>query len=139
MKAKKYLIPAVLFVVVFCAAWALQRYTLVLMEAIGLFLWTPDWLRETFSECRPVSHFVASFLVQFYAVPVLGALITAALVTLVFVSLSTLLNRLGLLPHRPAAALAAVAVWVVTAFSRRIPRWFRPRSIRLPRRACPFF
>jgi len=116
MKAKKFLIPAVLFVAVFCAAWALQRYTLVFMEATGLFLWTPDWLRETFSECRPVSHFVAGFLVQFYAVPALGALITAALVTLVFVSLSTLLSRLGLLPHRLVAVLAAVAVWVVAAF-----------------------
>ncbi len=111
----KALIPAAAMVAVFCVGAFLQPYSLIRMENRGLFLLTPDWLREVLSGPHPVSEPLASLLVQFYDLPLAGALISAAIVTLTYLALSFGLKRTGLPFHRLVALAAALGVWFFTA------------------------
>lgn len=111
----KTLIPAALFLVVFCVCAFLQPYTLTHMQNCGLFLLTPDWFREVLSGPHPVSELLASFLVQFYDIPVLGAMIAAAVITLTYLALDVVLRRCRLSFHRIVSLLGALALWLFTA------------------------
>ena len=109
------LIPATLFLVVCCVCFFLQPYSLAHMQNCGLFLLTPDWFREVWTGPHPVSETVASFLVQFYDIPVVGAMIAAALVTLTYLVLDVILRRCRLPFHRLVSLLGALALWLFTA------------------------
>ena len=119
----KTLIPAVLFLTVFCISQFLQPFTLKDMQNCGLFLLTPDWIREVLTGPHPVSETVASFLVQFYDIPVVGALIVAAVITLTYLALDTVLRRCRLPLHRIVSLLGALALWFFTSHltSNRVP------------------
>lgn len=119
----KTLIPAILFLTVFCICQFLQPFTLKDMQNCGLFLLTPDWIREVLTGPHPVSETVASFLVQFYDIPVVGALIVAAVITLTYLALDTVLSRCRLPLHRIVSLLGALALWFFTSHltSNRIP------------------
>ena len=122
MKAKA-LIPAALFLVVACVSIFLQPYSLTHMQNCGLFLLTPDWFREVLAGPHPVSEMVASFLVQFYDIPVVGALIVAAIITLTYLCLDSALRRCRLPFHRLVSLLGALALWFFTSnlASNQIP------------------
>ncbi len=109
------LIPAALFLAVFCVGEFLQPYSLIRMENRGLFLLTPDWLREVLSGSHPISEPLASLLVQFYDLPLAGALITAAIITLTCLALSFGLKRTGVPLPRLIALAAVLGVWFFTA------------------------
>jgi len=109
------LIPLLLFAAVFCVSQFAQPYSLIQLENSGLFLLTPDWLREVMDGKYPLSEFVGSFLVQFYDIPVVGGLITAAVIALVYWAADRILSRLGLPFHRLVSLLAALICWVFTA------------------------
>ena len=114
MKSKT-LIPAVLFLTVCGICIFIQPYTLTHMQNCGLFLLTPDWFREVLAGAHPVSETVASFLVQFYDIPVLGAVIVAAIITLTYLALDAALRRFRLPFHRLVSLLGALALWFFTA------------------------
>jgi len=115
MMKKGFIIPSVLFLAVFCVSFFCQRYSLIFREYIGLFLFTPDWLRETFTGSWPLSNFVASFLGQFYAEPVVGPMIPAAVTTVIYLCLSAVLRKCRAPFHRLLALAAALSAWCFTA------------------------
>ena len=80
----KYIIAALLFAVVFCIGALFQRYTAIIQGQNSLFLFTGDYFRETFATSWPLSHLLESFFVQFYEIPMVGPLLTALIVTLIF-------------------------------------------------------
>ena len=108
-------IPLLLFAAVFCVSQFVQPYSLIQMENQGLFLLTPDWLREVMAGPHPLAESVGSFLVQFYDIPVVGALIVAAVIVLTYWGVDRVLGRLRLPFHRLAALVAALLCWVLTA------------------------
>lgn len=112
---KSVIIPAVLFVAVFCVSFFCQRYSLIYRENIGLFVFTPDWLREVFSNPMPLSNLMGSFLVQFYAEPILGPMIPAAQITIIHLCLSSFLCKCNLPFHRLSATVPALTVWCLTS------------------------
>lgn len=102
---RKWIIAALLFVAVFLVSWLCQPYTMICQEYEGLFLATPDAWTRAFAQPLPISGIVSDFLVQFYLIPVYGALINAALITIVFL----------LLPGTMVSALVAGGLWVALA------------------------
>ena len=112
---KNALIPLLLFAAVFCVTQLVQPYTLVRQCNEGLFLMTPDWFGEVFRGKSPVSNLVAGFLVQFYDVPVVGPLIVAALITLIYCCIDRILGSRGLPFHNLISLLTVLVCWVAEA------------------------
>ena len=112
---KSILIPLLLFVAVFCVSQFVQPYSLIQLENQGLFLLAPDWFREVMAGRHPLTELVGSFLVQFYDIPVVGALITAAVIVLIYWAVDRILGRFRLPFHRLVALVAALLCWVFTA------------------------
>lgn len=112
---KGVIIPSVLFVAIFCVTLICQRYTLIFRENVGLFLLTPDWLREVFSHPWALTNFVAGFLSQFYAEPVFGPMIPAALITVIYLCLNACLRRCRVPFHRLIATALAITAWCLTS------------------------
>lgn len=113
---KKYFIPTLLFAAVFCVSIFFQRYTLLNQEYLGLFLNTPDYLREVFDAPMPLSNLLGSFLVQFYRIIWAGPLITAAIVLAVWFLCKTIFRFTGRW-NELAATLAASGAWIAIALS----------------------
>lgn len=129
-------IPAIaLFVAVFAVSLALQRYTLMSQGLWSLFLLTPDWFHETLQLPMPISRMVSDFLLQFYDIPVVAPLITAALVLGVYLLGGSMLLACAawllaaLMPSPQYAVLvlfAAIVLRVVQiAIKKKIPE-FKP-------------
>lgn len=112
---KKLLITILLFAAVFCVTLARQHYSMMLQSWQGLFLLTPDWFREVFARPFPVSNLIASFLVQFYDISFVGALVTGLLVSVIFLCVDVFLSRCALPFHGLVSLLAACACWSLTA------------------------
>lgn len=112
---KKTVIPLLLFAGVFLVSWLCQPFTLICQEYEGLFLATPDAWTRAFAQPFPLSGIVSDFLVQFYRDPVYGALITAALVTGVFLLLRGIIARRGVPFADALSALGAGVLWVFLA------------------------
>lgn len=112
---KSVLIPILLFVAVFCETQFCQFFSIKMQAWEGLFLLAPDWLHEVFTYKCPVSTLIGSFLMQFYDVQVVGALIVAALIIGIYLSVNVLLKRCGLPFHRLVSLLAASLCWCLTA------------------------
>lgn len=107
---KKTLLPILLFITVFLTGYFAQRFTFSNQECLGLFLWTPDFLRECLSSSRPISHFIGSWLVQFYRFEFFGEAITALIVTLIYLEIRFILSRAGI-KCDAAAVLGACICW----------------------------
>jgi hypothetical protein len=88
----KYIIAALLFAVVFCIGALFQRYTAIIQGQNSLFLFTGDYFRETFAASWPLSHLLESFFLQFYEIPMVGPLLNALIVTLIFLLYSFFLT-----------------------------------------------
>ena len=116
---KKLLPPVALFAAVFCISAFCQKYTLVQQESLGLFLWTPDFLRMVFDSPLPFSHLLGGFLVQFFKYDWLGSIITAALVTAVYLLCRSIARHLGLQASVIPMAISLLAWWL-TAHSADI-------------------
>lgn len=112
---KGVIIPAALFAAVFCISLFCQRYSLIFRENIGLFLLTPDWLREVFSRPLPLSNFAGSFLGQFYSDSVFGPMIPAAVITVIYLCLNAFLRKCKVPYHRLIATALALTAWCLTA------------------------
>lgn len=110
---KKHLTPAILFTAVFCTGFFAQRYSFIQQEYYGLFLWTSDWLEETFSGPMPLSSFLGSFLVQFYRIPCAGPLVTAAGIAAFWWICNTVFRFAG----RWSGAIATVAACTAWYFA----------------------
>jgi len=106
-------VPTAIFLVVWYITGNVQRYTLLMQEQKGIFLNTPDYYRQLFSDPWPVTTLISDFLVQFYRVANLGAIITGAIVTLVYLMASIILRFVPM--RRLAGGIAAAATWIATA------------------------
>ena len=115
---KGFIIPAALFIAVFCTSFFFQRYTLAYQENTDLFLLTPDWLREVFSQPLPLSNFTESFLKQFYSEPVTGPMIPATVTVAIYLCLNCFLRKCRVPFHRLAAIVPPLALWCLTATGR---------------------
>lgn len=100
---KKIIPPIVLFLCVLVLLQCCLPYTLLSWEEHGLFLHTPDWRSEVFSGSLPLVTYVASWMVQFFHYPMVGAALIAFGVTLIFLLLCALLPK------------ARRAIWIVFA------------------------
>lgn len=107
---KKTILPALLFITVFLTSYFFQRFTFSNQECLGLFLMSPDFLKECFSSSRPISHLLGSWLVQFYRFEYFGEAITAIIVTLIFFEIRFILGRGGV-KCDAAAILGACICW----------------------------
>ncbi|MBO4565605.1 MAG: hypothetical protein J5695_00100 [Bacteroidales bacterium] len=113
---KKAIAPILMFATVLLASLLCMRYTFVCQEYEGLFLNTPDWWARAWAQQLPVSGIISDFLTQFYRDPLYGAIITAVLITGVFLLLRGILCRFGL-SGNAIAAFASGALWVFVAHS----------------------
>jgi len=111
---KKYILPIFIYAVTFIVTYLCQRYTLANQEALGLFLWTPDYLRETFNNPWPVSSLISSFLVQFFRINFFGEAVIAAFITLIFINLRIVLRRFGVKLDLICAILSGIS-WLFIA------------------------
>ena len=107
---RKWVIPVLLFAAVFLVSWLCQPFTLICQEYEGLFLTTPDGWARAFAQPLPLSGIVSDFLIQFFRDPVYGALIEAALITLVFLLARGVCVRLGF-SSDSVPALGACVLW----------------------------
>lgn len=112
-KLKRYIAhilpPAAVLAVVWYVTLPILRYTLMMQEQKGLFLMTPDYFRQVFSDSWPVTTLISDFLVQFYRIPNLGALITALIVMKVYMMTCTIFRFTKFRPL--VGGLAAAACW----------------------------
>jgi len=111
----KYIIAALLFAVVFCIGALFQRYTAIIQGQNSLFLFTGDYFRETFAASWPLSHLLESFFLQFYEIPMVGPLLTALIVTLIFFLFHFFLQRIKAHFPIPEAVIIASVFWVLAA------------------------
>lgn len=106
---KKYIMPLLTAVAVFCVTLFCQRFTILRQEGLGLFLNTPDFYRALFFDPFPLSNLIGSFIVQFYSNMYVGCAIVAAMVVLVFLLVRGILHRVGLRCDAIATLGAGVA------------------------------
>lgn len=106
---KKYIMPLLIAVSVFCVTLFCQRFTILRQEGLGLFLNTPDFYRALLFDPFPLSNLIGSFLVQFYSNMYVGCAIVAAMVVLVFLLARGILRRVGLRCDAIATLCAGVA------------------------------
>lgn len=107
--------PVAILLTVWYVTSRILRYTLLMQEQKGIFLWTPDYLRQTFSDPWPLTTFISDFLVQFYQNASDGALITAIIVTSIYFCVSQVLRFFKF--RNLAGLLASCASWYVIAHS----------------------
>ena len=110
---RKAIIPAVLGAAVFLTGALCQWYSFQHQEALGLFLLTPDYLRETFDGPLPLCQLAGSFLVQFYDLALVGPAVTALLVVLTWLCAATVCRRITSHWRIPATLLACTAWWFI--------------------------
>lgn len=111
---KKTIVPVVLFLAVFAVSILFQKYTMILWEYRGLFLFSPDYFHEVFTHPWPLSNLIADFLVQFYYYPVLGALLNALLAIVIYFCAGKVFR---FIPGTFIPAAIACAAWFLAARS----------------------
>lgn len=111
---KKYIMPLLIAVTVFCITLFFQRFTILRQEGLGLFLNTPDFYRALMFDPFPLSNLTGSFLVQFYSNMYVGCAIVALLVLVVFLIARALLGVIGFRSDA-LATLCAVVAWYFIA------------------------
>lgn len=109
---KRRIIAILWFVAVAASTLLWQRFTVVNREFFGYFAATPDFVKEVLSGSIPLSTLAASFLVQLFYYPALGALICACIVTGTYLAASFVFRSV---PSGVPACIAAGACWIFTA------------------------
>ena len=114
---KRLLIPLITFAAAFAVLQLLLPYSLFAAERDSLFLLTPDYLHEVFSEPLPVTHLLGAFFAQFFYFPYAGAALCALPVAIVAGLLARCFRRrwLKVLP-----ALVLLTGLVVFATNRKM-------------------
>lgn len=111
---KKYIMPLLTAVAVFCVTLFCQRFTILRQEGLGLFLNTPDFYRDLLFDPFPLSNLIGSFLVQFYSNMYVGCAIVALMTVLVFFLARGIMHRIGF-DSDAIAALCACVAWYFIA------------------------
>lgn len=107
------IVPAAVFAVVWYVSSHVLRYTMLMQEQKGIFLNTPDYYRQVFSDSWPITTLISDFLVQMYASAGLGAIVTAAIVTLVYLCAIMVFR---FLPFRKLiGGVVAAGTWIAIA------------------------
>ena len=107
--------PLAILLTVWYVTSRLLRYTILMQEQKGIFLWTPDYLRQTLSDPWPLTTLISDFLTQFYQNPSHGGLVTAVIVTSAYLCVSHILRFFRF--RWLAGLLASCVVWYVIAHS----------------------
>lgn len=98
--------PLLLFAGIFLFLWLGCPEYLMYQEQYQLFLFTGDYFTQRISEPGGLADYIAEFIVQFYYVPLYGALLAASTLTLCQVFLGLACRRSDL--NMTAYALAAL-------------------------------
>ncbi len=114
-KRGKYIVAAVLFVAVFAIGALFQNFTSIMQGRNALFLLTGDYFREAFAGRWPLSNILASFFIQFYDIPMVGPLLNALVVTLIFFLFHYFLQSIKAHFPIPEAVIIASVFWVLAA------------------------
>lgn len=109
----RVLVPVAITAIVWYVTLPVLRYTLLMQEQKGLFLFTPDYFRQVFSDSWPVTTLISDFLVQFYRNASLGALVTALIVAKTYMMACTIFRFSSV--RQVIGGLAAAATWYVIA------------------------
>lgn len=107
------LVPVAIAAIVWYVTLPVLRYTLLMQEQKGLFLFTPDYFRQVFSDSWPVTTLISDFLVQFYGNASLGALITALIVAKTYMMVCTIFRFTSF--RQVLGGLAAAGTWYAIA------------------------
>lgn len=111
---KKYTLPLLLAIAVFCVTVCCQPFTVLRQEGLGLFLNTPDFYRALLFDPFPLSNLIGNFIVQFYSNIYVGAAIVAMMVVLLFFIFRGILAKTGV-GFDLVAALCACVAWFFIA------------------------
>lgn len=82
-----------LMVCVMLALLTLQEHVIYYQEQHTLLLWTSAWWRHALAT-GGIAYWLGAFVVQFYHIPWLGAMITALILTAVYLLTESLIRRL---------------------------------------------
>lgn len=113
--AVRLAVPVAILAIVWYVTLPVLRYTLLMQEQRGIFLMTSDYIRQVFSDPWPVTTLISDFLVQFYRIASLGALITALIVVKTYV-MTCIIFRFSSF-RQVLGGLAAAATWYAIAHS----------------------
>ncbi len=120
----RIVVPAAIFGIVWYVTLPILRYTILLQEQKGLFLFTPDYFRQTFANPWPITRLISDFLVQFYQNAGTGAAIIAGIVTAEYLLVCSIFRlpssgkRFGVHSFRQIfGAAAALGTWCLIAHS----------------------
>lgn len=111
--ALRLIVPVAILAVVWYVTLPVLRYTLLMQEQKGIFLMTPDYFRQLFSDPWPVTTLISDFLVQFYRVASLGALITALIVMKTYLMTCVIFRFTAF--RQVLGGLAAACTWYAIA------------------------
>lgn len=103
---RRFLIPLLLFLTVLSVSLLCMPYSLLQLENRGLFLFTPDYFRETMTGTMPLATLLYDFITQFFQTKWGGAAITASAVLSIYLMPAHLGRRFGC----PAVGLFATIV-----------------------------
>lgn len=112
---KRLAIPVLVFVAVMLTCCLALPYTIIWKESIGLFLNTPDFMREVGGSSLPLSSLIAAFLTQFFRYRIIGPAVIAALITIIFLLARFATRRLGLRCDSVCAAIAGAAFYLTAS------------------------
>lgn len=107
---KKLLIPALLFVAVFLTGMLCAGHIFIHQGQFSLFLLTPDYFAQVFSEPFPITHIIVSFVTQFFDIPAVGPAVVAALVIAAYALLRALLRKLKVADRLSVSLLSGIVL-----------------------------
>lgn len=103
---KKYIPPVLLFIVLFLTSQLCISHILVREGQFSLFLLTPDYFRQIFSEPFPISHIVYAFVVQFFDIPFVGSAVLSAIAVALYGICRIVFHK----SHIPVATLCGLVL-----------------------------
>lgn len=122
---KRLLIPLITFAAAFAVLQLLLPYSLFAAERDSLFLLTPDYLHEVFSEPLPLTHLLGAFFAQFFYFPYAGAALCALPVAIVAGLLARCFRRWWLKAFPALVLLTGLVVFATNRKMRDGERLYR--------------
>lgn len=116
-------VAVALFVCVVTSLLTLHSHIIFYQEQHSLFLYSADYMEQTV-HWKGLPAYIGAFMVQFYHIPALGAAITAAVLTGVYVLTElTILNITGRRDMLQIGVAAAVALYFTLDGIDETPAW----------------
>lgn len=109
-------VPLAIIAIVWYVTLPVLRYTMLMQEQRGLFLFAPDYFRQVFSDPWPITTLISDFLVQFYRNASLGAFITAMIVAKTYLMVCIIFRFTAL--RQVLGGLAAAGTWYAIAHAQ---------------------